>query len=292
MLALVEGALGVGAQGGVYVWNLREVPNSSGLDDPPKVNMSYDLQRFQVRAHVTSAGIIGAVEIFEIRPVAGQTGQYTYYKIATGPNFLNTYTRIVGVPTYEGHNALLISKNVAGDFADLTTPFTFTLNLTNPALTPPNIGTQSAIVVVRDSNPPAPVTPPRTVNITSGTNTFTLLHNEALLIPELPSGTRFQVTEAAALSFRPEASVTAINVAPSTGTYPIQTANTELVTGTYIIHQVNDNIAAFTNTHVMTPPTGLSINNAPWIALMSAAILLSLTLVVRKRKRIEELPVV
>ena len=293
--ALIEDALGINPGAGVFVWELYEVAGSSGLHDYPDVQMAYDTSRFQIRAHVGTIGLIHFVEIFEMERV-GNVWQIVLPKLEEGPNFTNTYTRLVGDEGLPLHNALLISKEVAdGDMADPLTQFNFTLTLTNPALTPPVVGdgtTGPVIAQVVESGTTTPVSPPRTVNIAPGANTFFLRDGESLLIPQLPAGTSFTVTEAQVLDFRPEASVTAIPIPPATGVYPKQNTNTELVTGTYIIHQVNNNIAAFTNTHQWDVPTGLFITSTPWVALCAAGLLLGLLATSRNRRRIEELPLV
>ena len=90
----------------------------------------------------------------------------------------------------------------------------------------------------------------------------------------------------------PQATVTGIPVAPATGTYPQQAVETQLVTGTYIIHQTEINRASFTNTYVWEVPVGLLITSTPWIALGAVGLLLALLFTTRNRKRIEEIPLV
>ena len=294
--ALIDDALGMTPETGVFVWELYEEEDSSGLHNYPCVQIVYDPSRFQIRAHVNTMGLIQYVEIFRMERV-GNNWHIVLPKLATGPSFTNTYTRLVGDEGLPLHSALLISKQVEGEFADLTTQFNFTLTLTNPVLTPPVVGDGTtgpviAQVVQSGTNPPQAVSPARTVAIAPGDNTFYLRHDESLLIPQLPAGTRFTVTEAANVQFEPEASVTAIHVAPATGTYPRQGPNTALQTGTYIIHQVNNNTAAFTNHHHFSPPTGLFITSTPWVALGAAALLVGLLVTSRNRRRIEELPLV
>ena len=275
---------------GVYIWELeelREAPNWSGLHNPPLTYMQYDQRRYQIRAHANRAGIVEVIEVYEMEKVNGEW-QIVLPKLRTVP-FTNTYTRMVGD---SDRAALYISKNVAGDMANLVTPFSFTLTLTNPTFTPPVIGTVTAEIV--NATTGASFAPPRNVNLTAGTNTpFTLVHNEKLRIPELPAGTRFQVTEAARAQFMPQATVAgSIPVLPATGTYPQQAVDTALPTGTYIIHQVDLNRTSFTNTYVWDVPMGLLITSTPWIALGVVALLLALLLATRNRKRIEEIPLV
>ena len=279
--------------GSVFVWEVYEVLNSSGLHDYPCVQVVYDTSRYQIRAYSNSAGIIEIIEVFEMERI-GNNWQIVLPKLGATP-FTNIYTRLVGDEGLPLHNALLISKEVEGMYADLTTQFDFTLTLTNPALTPPVVGdgtTGPVIAQVVQSGTTTPVSPARTVAIALGENTFFLRHNESLLIPQLPAGTSFTITEDAHIQFQPRATVTAIPIPPATGTYPMQNANTDLETGTYIIHQVNNNTAAFTNVHLWDIPTGLFITSTPWVALGAAALLAGLLATSRNRRRIEELPMV
>ena len=275
--------------GGVFVWEVTEVPNSSNINASPAPNtMTYDTSRFQIRAQTNRYGDLRIVELLRMQQVSGNW-QTVLPKLEDGIEFINTYTRTVGT---NERAALYISKNVVGEMANLSLPFTFTLTLTNPTITPPVIGTVNAEIV--NATTGASFSPPRNVNLTAGTNpTFTLAHNEKLRIPQLPAGTRFQVTEAARPQFMPQATITgSIPVLPATGTYPQQAVDTALPTGTYIIHQTEINRASFTNTYVWDVPAGLLITSTPWAALGVVALLLTLLLATRNRKRIEEIPLV
>ena len=280
--------------GGLFVWNVHEVANSSNVNASPDPNtMTYDTSRFQIRAHTNRYGDLVALELLRMEEVEPGEWVAVLPKIDDGEiNFLNTYTRMVGC---EEQAALYISKEVVGEMANLTTPFSFTLTLTKPALTPPDIGSAVAGTVtaeVVNATTGIPVVPARTYQIAAGTNLpFTLLHNEKLRIPQLPAGTRFSVTEAAQAQFRPEATVAGIPVAPATGTYPQLAVNTALATETYIIHQTELNRASFINEHYWEIPTGLLITSTPWIAALAATLLLALLAAKRNRKRIEQIPI-
>ena len=287
---LIQDALdAVNVSGGVFVWEVTEVLNSSSINASADPNtMTYDTSRFQIRAFTDRHGDLAAFIIYGMAQNAQDEWEIVEPKLENGLEFINTYTRIVG---NDDQAALYISKNVVGDMANLNTLFSFTLTLTNPVLTPPVIGTVEAEIVNAATG--ASFNPVRTVNLTADTTTtFTLAHNEKLRIPELPAGTRFQATEAQAQEFQPEATVSAIPVAPATGNYPQQEVNSELITGTYIIHQTELNRASFTNTHVWNLPSGLFITTTPWIVLGAALLLLALMCASRNRKRIEQLPLV
>ena len=288
--ALIQDVLdAANVSGGVFVWEVTEVANSSNVNASAAPNMVvYDESRFQIRAHVNRYGDLRIVELIEMEQVSGNW-QVRLPKLEDGIEFVNTYTRRVG---NNERAALYINKYVdERDMADLSTRFSFTITLTNPVIIPPAIGSVTATVL--NATTELPVSPARTYPIGAGTSNFTLAHNEKLRIPELPAGTRFQITENARPRFIPEATILGSTpVPPATGTYPQQDVGDPLPTGTYIIHQTNLNRANFINTYVWDVPTGLFITSTPWIALGAVALLLALLVTARNRKRIEEIPLV
>ena len=293
LLTLIQGALdNANVSGGAWMWEVSEVANSSSINASADPNaMAYDDSRFRIRAYTNRHGVVTSLIIHRMVQNAQDEWEIVEPKL-DDIGFVNTYTRIIGC---ENQAALYLSKMIAElEFANLSTPFTFELTLTNPAITPPYIGSAAAGTVTAEVVNATTGAFIRTVSITAGLNTFTLAHNEMLRIPELPSGTRFQITEPRVQHFRPEATVTgAIPVPPATGNYPQQAVYTDLVTYTYIAHQGNENRASFINTHQHTPPTGLVITTAPWLALaVTVVLLLALLVASRNRKRIEELPMV
>ena len=263
--------------GGIYVWDVYEVDDSSDLTDLPYYEVIYDTARFQVWAHVTSAGEVGIIEVFELNYV---NGSWERGDKVPGLSFLNTYRRLTGTEDY--FNGLEIRKTVVGEFANLSTDFTFTLTLTEHSLAPLTFPI-SAYRVDSAGNETA-------VSIPASPHTFTLRHGERLLIPEIWAGTTFAVNEAAAENFVPSFRVT---VGGTQGPVVTGVVNTALATGNHIVWDTGRNAADYTNTHEHTPPTGLFITSAPWVvAAVLATLLFALLISSRNRKKIEELPLV
>ena len=266
--------------GGVFVWEVYEVDDSSGLTDLPNYEVIYDTSRFQVRVHVTSAGSIGAIEVFELDY---NNGVWELGDKVGGLTFVNTYRKLTGPePCPDPLNGIEITKNVVGEFADLTTDFTFTLTLTEHFLAPLTFPIDAYIIDIAGNE--------TSLSIPAASHTFTLRHGERLVIPQIWAGTNFAVNEHAAPNFIPSFRVT---VGGTQGSLVTGTVNTALATGTHIVWDTGRNAADYINTHEHTPPTGLVITTAPWLALVAiATLLLALFASSRNRKRIEELPMV
>ena len=261
--------------GQIYVWEVREVIGSSLTTSPSYV--TYDTRGFQLRVHTDRYGELAAIEIFEIVEVEGQAP--TLGDKVEGMGFANTLRTVTRV---QDNNALFISKTTVGEFADLSTSFNFTLNLTGHALAPITFPV-SAYIITEGVAVPTPV------SITASPFNFTLTNGQRLSIPTLPVGTTFSVTEQAHAEFNKGVVVYVGGAEVFDGSAD---AGNSLSTGNRIIAQVGANSAAFTNTHNHTPPTGLVITTAPWIALaLSAALLLAVLTSSKNRKRIEELPI-
>ena len=179
------------SSGSVYVWEVREVAGSSDTDSPSYV--TYDTRGFQLRVHTDRDGNLGAIEIFEIIEVENQPPTLGDKVEGMGfTNILRTDTRV------QDSNALSISKTTVAIFAPLDTPFSFTLNLTQHSLAP--LPTFPITANIIDSTDPNNITT-TAANITSLPHTFTLTHNQRLVIPTLPVGTTFSVTEQAHAEF-------------------------------------------------------------------------------------------
>ena len=268
--------------GGVFVWNVHEIPGSSQLTDLPNFEVLYDDSRYQIRVHATTAGTVGAIEVFELNYVP--TDQWVVGDKVEELNFLNTYRRLTGLyPCPDPLNGIEITKNVVGEFADLSTEFSFTLTLTEHFLAPLTFPISAYRIPVTGAPIPVSITSATTTNIT-------LRHGESFVIPQIWAGTNFAVTEAAQDTFAPSVSVIVGGVQVHTAS---AAPNTALSTGNHIVWDTGRNAADYTNTHQHIPPTGLFITSTPLLALVvTATLLLALLISNRNRKRIEELPLV
>ena len=273
--------------GGVYVWDVREIPGSSDTVAPSAMN--YDSSRFQIRAFVDRYGDLEAIII---HPLNYQSGVWTADETRKleGMNFTNRYSKNIE------DNALVVSKtiprNEQNNFADLSTLFNFALTLTEHSLAPlPDPLTLTTLgAEIRDASNAA-VT--RDMTLTGTTLTFQLRDGERLVIPELPAGTTFSVTEAAHQNFAARVELTIGGGIPITLPSTTPVANTALSTGEHRLSDAGENSAAFENNHQFVPPAGLALGNTPYIAAAVAmAMMLALFVAARRRRAIEELDTV
>jgi hypothetical protein len=277
--------------GGVYVWNVSEVANSSNTTAPSR--MSYDDSLYQIRAWVNRDGELDYIAVHKLERGEG-SAIVDLGKTEDGINFLNSYRRQTGT---NENPALKITKEVTGDMANLNALFSFTLTLEAHALapitnTPP--ATLSTTLFSPRIVDAAGATVSRAITITPGVNntytlTFQLRDGERLEIPTLPAGTSFTTTEAAANEYAPSATVTAGGV--KQGINYAESPNTTLSTKQYLVEDKGSNSADFINAHNAPPHTGLVVtNNIPLALVVSMGLLLVVMLALRNRQRIERIP--
>ena len=264
---------------GIFAWTVAEVEGGSQTTGLASVN--YSRASFELRVYVRNATDdfgssfeVVAIEVFERHNTQGEEvpdGQKQDYL-----TFVNGYTTQAQDLT---QGALSISKELRGDFANIAQKFDFILTLQPPAL-----GTFPLMVEAQIVDSAGTLLD--TVKLGLGTNFFSLAHNQRLLIPTLPAGTTFQVTELATDDFSPSALVTTGGQARRSYT---EVAGQKLATTSHVIYDAGRNAADFTNTHKFSIPTGLVLAYLPHVTLLSLA-LLTYIIAGRRRKTIEELP--
>ena len=209
--------------------------------------------------------------------------------------FTNTYIETPTVVDPTLSDALSISKTVAGDYGDQTKYFPFTVTLNKPSLV---ASTPTYKVYVMEGT--TVVTPTSAnyagtistdtygsyITVTAGTPiNINLKHGQRLAFIGMHVGTTYSVTEAAATDYTPSASVV---VNGGSAAVTNGTVNTALSIGspTAIILYANANSAAFTNTYKNVTPTGIALNNLPFIMIIVLALgAFAAFIVVKSRKR-------
>ena len=283
--------------GGIFVWNMRECGSEAsdpGTGTLPPSYVEYSSARYQMRVHIDGHGAIQIVE-FIIMTVDNE-GQTAGSKTGDeGPVFTNIYTEQIGTGGSGGFNALEISKMIpntpVNKLADVHTPFTFTLTLTNVALG--SVGApqiEFPLIAYRINHTTGAVIG-APVQIDSLTSSFELLHNQRLVIPQLPAGATFSVAENPGPVFTPSYRIYSGGnfVLANTGTPGNILATSG---GPHFIAEQERNAVDFSNDHYFTPPMGLLIGNLPWAIVGAVLLLLILMLSSRKRRTIETLPLV
>lgn len=177
--------------------------------------------------------------------------------IGNGFRFVNVYTEQGGNPDDPDAKALTISKTVAGEYGDHTKDFTFSVTLTRAA----TASDESYTGYVGDES----------YTFEPGTaKEVTLKHGESLTFDSLPVGTKYTVVETGTAKYTGSAvvtegeDVTNVNDAQE---------GANLTVSDKLVKAGANNSTAVTNTYddASVTPTGIIINNLPFILLIVAA---------------------
>lgn len=268
---------------GVYKYNITERANTYTIADPLKEDMTYsggDYDMFVYVENGATKNFVTAVSSVVGTPATpgqsagqkvpgtpGTPGDYANY---SKMSFTNVYTKNPGPNPAD--TALVISKAVAGGQADQTKYFDYTLTLTKPATITTAVTykvyvMEGATVVTAAANYGGTILTDAYgayFEADSGTaESVSLKHGQHLAFGSLHIGAQYQVSEAAALKYTPSIALTVNGTA---STVP-GTENTALGTGPHYIGELA-NIAAYTNTYATVTPTGLDVNDLPFIMLL------------------------
>ena len=267
--------------GGIFSW-LVEEDLATGYTSPPS-HINYSQAVYELRVHVNRDGVPTLVELVIVTP---DRDTQTIGAKEDEMSFTNIYTRQVGTPEVA---ALSISKVIPDTednlLANTNTDFEFTVTLTNPVHTStvaPAIALPLTAFVYEGT------TQVRTETFNSLTHTFDLRHNQRLVIPNLPAGATFVVSEDPTHEFTPSYRIYLRGAFEEANT---GTLGNILTTDPHFI-DTGRNAAEFSNNFQWSPPTGLFISNLPFALIGLVAILLALMAVKRQRRTIEELPIV
>lgn len=211
-----------------------------------------------------------------------------------GFTFINEYDKN---NTLDKNGAYVVSKAVAGDYADTTYAFLFTIRLGKPDSNK-NATTITAYIMSTEDANAEYATSGTAKTLTLGDATqFNLKHNQKLVIPELPDETTVDVTEnlntATDLeqlnTYKASFKVTDNGTTEETATEG--EAGAELLATQVTVNDNDDgaNVAAYTNTSSYKPSTtGIIVSNLPYIALALVAIGGLVAYVVVRRKADDE----
>lgn len=204
--------------------------------------------------------------------------------------FTNSYWKSSGGGTENpDQSALEIVKVITGNGAVLTDRFSFDVTVIQPSVIDPAAPAQTYQVCVLNADGQVITAPTHytgTINsggfftITSGVEfTVSLTNGERLAFVDLHVGSNVEVEEAANANYKAKyvrtfAGTTEFT-APDKNTawgFP-RTAGTNPDAGPhYILDGAGANVARFTNTRLGATPTGISVDNLPYIVLIGAAI--------------------
>ena len=264
-------------QAGIYVWQVSEVKASSDIAAP--AYMDYSPALYEMRIQVGNNRNIDTIE-FAIKTPDNEAQNIG--SKSDNVHFTNTYTKQVGEEGSTGVNALEVSKMVpnteANSLADLTTSFKFSLTLTKVALTSelaPQVDFPMTAYIVDNTTGDYL----RDEIISDLNHDFELKHSEKLLIPTLPAGTSFEVSEFPDINFTANSKVHLEDDVLITNA---ENPGVALATGTHFIAESGNSLVEFTNDFNYLLPTGLVLPHFPYaITGLFALLFLSSTIVAK-----------
>ena len=300
---------------GVFVYEIREIADSNAPAFPDEHSLLYYSQAVYtltvyVANHSNGGTYVHAVGTLittddlgepgsgKVDPTPGGNGEdYFFSQMA----FTNDYVKTEGPtdpekPDPVNESTLLVSKTVGGDFGDRSQFFTFDMTLTVPALVRDVPAYYRAYVLEGDTvltdltaHAEASVIGgtedmPYLKIATDGTTTFELKHGQRLVFVDTPVGTSYIVEEAATTHYVPSVVITTGGTTEISMTAAI---SEKLSTETQFVGE-SDNSAAFTNTRDSVTPTGLNLNDVPFIIMIilaAGALVTAAVIKVRKGKR-------
>lgn len=275
---LLEGLLGKNAfpKAGIYVYTITETADTVTLADGTKESLTYNTegQSYTLRIYVSldengdtivDGGTVEDKDGNKVNPSpqptepGGEPGSATGEVVSNnGFNFKNVYTKEAGsIDPEDPDTGLHISKTIAGSGADKTKEFGFTILIKDDAST----NSKTFTLVTPDGN----------ITITPGTESavFYLTNEEAAQLKGIQVGATVTVTEAAADPYT--ASYEYIKNGTKGSAVTATDKKTALSTGEQQLGEAR-NEAAYTNTLDPVTPTGIIINNLPYILLVAIAL--------------------
>jgi len=302
---------------GIFVYEIEEDKDESGIDEnTPHEYATYSQAKYKVNVYVLQdedhGYYVNAIGALVVAPDNANQGTNT--KVDPTPRggiadshskmiFTNTYVKTNG--SYDDKTTLAISKAVDGEFSSNSVYFRFNLTLTAPAvpseasgnpvyhayvienngsfvnaddLSNPamnNVYPSSSIVTVANGNDYISFTP-------TSQPLFSLKHGQKLVFFDTPVGTRYTVDEAATTAYEPSYTIYHGSDEIVRGSAGI---SAPLSTGDLRFIGEKGNTVAYTNKREMVTPTGLNLNDLPFIIMIALALLgIAGYIVVKSRK--------
>ena len=259
---------------GVYEFKVVETCDSSAVvaSDDEKVNLDQmlDDKEYLISVYVKNSDdglVIYGVTAQSYDSDTGELGE----KVES-LKFEETFIRVLSTLT-----SLSINKTIAGEYADMTKEFSYTVSFVNPS----TVSEQTIAMTVHKADGSEKAT--GSVDLTDseiGELTFTLGHGEYVLFTDVTAGTSYTVEETAADGY------TASYTKVAGGTESDKVTGTKV--DTTVISDAGENSVSYVNTYKDITVTGVIVNNAPFVAMIAfaALALIGLTvLAIRRRYR-------
>ncbi|MDR2671981.1 MAG: hypothetical protein LBC35_01535 [Coriobacteriales bacterium] len=289
---------------GVYTYKVVENPNTYAIADASKEQMTYSQAEYEITAYVKEKstdssqlyiaaiattitknedGTTGSGDKVDPTPGGGTGGSYSALA------FTNNYTKTGGGggtdptdPTNPLNSTLSISKAVRGEYASKTFYFPFSISLsapstltTIPAFYRAYVVEDNDTIVTSSSNADPSLLAvdaggPYIKVSTSAPTAVNLKHDQKLVFLDTPVGTCYTATEPGTAGYTPK-----VDIVTNEGNPVEKSATTgqSLATGAQLVGE-KTNSADFLNTRADVSPTGIFIENLPYIVLIALALAL------------------
>lgn len=248
---------------GVYVYWVTE--KAGGGTPPATGTITPSAATYEMKIYVKNGSTGPEIDAIVFHTVTDTSGEGTI-GVKAPPIFANTYAL---------DTTFRISKAVTGPYADLTKPFAYTLTLTAaPGAAAGTIYTGS---IYNADNTPSTTTVDFTLSgsgTLTATNTFNLTNGQYLLFDGangstvLPVGTTYTLVETGVPGYLPSVSITGDPAATITPD-PLEKGEAANVEG---LLMAGTNTVAFTNEYQSASPTGVFMDNLPFILLILVAV--------------------
>ena len=310
---------------GVYIYEITENPRTNDLIDfnTPYETLTYSDAIYTLRVYVANTEDYTGTYVFAVgaiitRPDNGnQTVNFKVDPTPGGDDINYNHSQMIFTNDYVKTNApedpdkpdpitestLNVSKTVTGDLGDRGLYFSFDMTLTIPILVEDIplyypayvvegtrvIGGEELLLNASASQIGTDDGGLNFINISSRDITsFRLKHGQRLVFVNTPVGTRYTVTEAAAVGYVSSVEIRADLTVVDTvaNTLP----NLPVLTGYRFVGEWI-NTAAFENNRTTIVPTGLNINDLPFVGMIAFPVIFLLGYVALKsRKRNNAIP--
>ena len=285
---------------GLYIYRITEnQTNNPEVDrNLPDEVLNYSQAVYELHVHVANddAGTARFVKYVVIWDMTPDENEDPAEEKAGQMLFVNDYVKTNTIIDPADEDATVdITKTVTGDLGNRTMYFSFSMTLSPPVLVVPRPEYYKAYIVEGDTVladiadnltdttlTGSDATGPYIMVSTSGPTNFRLRHGQRLAFVDTPVGTDYEVTELAAEGHT--ASVIVTRVGAEVTTLANTQANQQLATGPQFVGEPT-NRAAFTNNRTSIVPTGLNMNNLPFVGLIVLPVLALIGFIVVKSRR-------
>jgi len=283
---------------GVYIYTVKETEGSNA-------KIAYSKAEYDIHVYVANGengGLyVAGISAYRIKndegtaetpakvdPTPGEDSEYPYSQIIFNNTYVNTSGG--GDPADPDNHALDINKTVTGTYGDKTKYFEFTLTMDKASTLDENVKYEAYVMAENEDGDLKNVTSTKNYNPLKNNATYGLYievttgdpiviylqHGQKLVFTNLHYGTSYIVTESADANYKASVTVVADGNAltPLVNAdfgQPRSTAPNDTPAFKHVVGE-NENSASFTNLYKQIIPTGISVDNLPYILMIAVAL--------------------